>query len=405
MNQIKNTSLSSGIVISHSWAGSDKTYSPKEKAREKEYNHEYYMKNKEKWGVKQEIYSDKDPDFDESYLDEKNRIGDSDFFAFKNKDGRWVIVEEDMKWVLPEGQEPDAEMRKQLSEFRGFQSPDIKTRDDWDNAVASIINKGKKVSDGESEFDIDAAALDVIRGKYKNGEERKKALGEDYDLVQKRVNEMLKGQSSAKKNQEPKNLRDKGYPSSMKQCDESEYIMHHGILGQKWGVRRYQNADGSLTSAGRRRYNTAQDRADRAKEKANSARKIANKYTDAMDKKAAKRQAQADKYAGVKKETASDRAKKMSDEELRAAINRLQMEQQYTKLSEGGKQANDGQAKKKAILATLGTVALTTAVTTLGKSYGGKIGSSIGSAAANKTIDYVGEKVAKEAVLRKLGAK
>ena len=30
--------------------------------------------------------------------------------------------------------------------------------------------------------------------------------------------------------------------------------MHYGIKGQKWGVRRYQNADGSLTTAGRARY-------------------------------------------------------------------------------------------------------------------------------------------------------
>lgn len=33
------------------------------------------------------------------------------------------------------------------------------------------------------------------------------------------------------------------------------YILeHHGIKGQKWGVRRYQNANGTLTEAGKKRY-------------------------------------------------------------------------------------------------------------------------------------------------------
>lgn len=34
----------------------------------------------------------------------------------------------------------------------------------------------------------------------------------------------------------------------------ANYLEHHGILGQKWGVRRYQNEDGSLTEAGKKHY-------------------------------------------------------------------------------------------------------------------------------------------------------
>ena len=35
---------------------------------------------------------------------------------------------------------------------------------------------------------------------------------------------------------------------------DSDYLAHHGVKGQKWGVRRYQNDDGSLTAEGRDKY-------------------------------------------------------------------------------------------------------------------------------------------------------
>ena len=47
------------------------------------------------------------------------------------------------------------------------------------------------------------------------------------------------------------------------QNDYRSYLQHFGIQGMKWGVRRYQNSDGSLTPAGRKRYGRAERKAEK----------------------------------------------------------------------------------------------------------------------------------------------
>lgn len=168
-----------------------------------EYNHNYYMKHKNKWKGTHSEWKEGDKDFDESNYSEKNRLGDTDFYGFQKEDGSWVILEEDMKFTIPKGMDR-AEIIKKLEEFDKMveakrQSGEKYTHDDWVNAAKNALRSDSE----EKEFDVDAAARDVIRGKYKNGAERKAALGDDYDLVQKRVNELMKNQkSSGSKNEE-----------------------------------------------------------------------------------------------------------------------------------------------------------------------------------------------------------
>lgn len=94
--------------------------------------------------------------------------------------------------------------------------------------------------------------------------------------------------------------------------DIPPYLAHYGIKGMKWGRRRYQNKDGSLTAAGRKRY--SQDYADTAPLR----KKRAEQLSDADLKRLNKRMNLESEYKRLNPQ-GLDRYKKIAQEILSVA--------------------------------------------------------------------------------------
>lgn len=95
-----------------------------------------------------------------------------------------------------------------LGREKGYDSKEFKellgilSEGDEDQAkkMVDLMNSGgSSSSSGLSSKDVENLAMEVIRGNFANGQERKELLGEYYQQVQNRVNEIMKGSSGSTK--------------------------------------------------------------------------------------------------------------------------------------------------------------------------------------------------------------
>lgn len=103
----------------------------------------------------------------------------------------------------------------------------------------------------------------------------------------------------------------------------NDYLEHHGILGQKWGIRRFQNPDGSLTPAGRKRYGAASDSTDSITTDKGT-RRIMSDLSKGITKYQNEQERYSNKYFNTPFKTLKDRYSKKTaeaDEERKAIAN------------------------------------------------------------------------------------
>ena len=120
-------------------------------------------------------------------------------------------------------------------------------------------------------------------------------------------------------------------------------LYHHGIKGQRWGVRRYQNEDGTLTDVGKKRNESIKNNLNASKKLFESTSQTTKSSKQLYDQ-----------LGSFKTNKKTKDVSKMSDKELQEKVKRMNLERQYSDLS--ANQVARGHASVGTILDVAGSV-------------------------------------------------
>lgn len=157
-------------------------------------------------------------------------------------------------------------------------------------------------------------------------------------------------------------------------------LQHHGILGQRWGVRRYQNEDGSLTAAGKKKYalkgftedslNSNKTKLGRAYDRLTDAHKYGGEITYHLSSQK-ERDRRAEQYVKehnigkknpkAERKKASKNRRNLSDADLKKQIERMKLEKEMKDLTDAD--LSPGKKFINEVLSTSGKRVATTVVT------------------------------------------
>ncbi len=163
---------------------------------------------------------------------------DHKYISRKKVNGKWVYT-----YNNPESRNYRQDQMMNLSTremYTKSKSPQYKDELGMYDNIDDLIDALKTKRRNNAELISKASG---ITSKHTYSDNVKK-----YDQAIKEANDIKKEEEDLAKN--PTILKKLKH---IRHSDNTVYLVHHGILGQKWGIRRFQNPDGTLTELGRKR--------------------------------------------------------------------------------------------------------------------------------------------------------